>query len=181
MGNREREEVKRRNLAEDIPSERVEEYVDKELNNDGELNALLVKVFDDSSDDIYRITVIDKEMINCECYYFNIYQKPYTICQELCSIIQSLDRMIAHNLYLQGTGRGQEFIKEEGQEIYKVYSYCMEVFMPLFLLFLLLQKLLNLIMISLQKQQNSTVLNDIKNLLNHFYLVESQEAFDEED
>ncbi|KAI8876331.1 hypothetical protein K501DRAFT_200663, partial [Backusella circina FSU 941] len=63
MGNREREEVKRRKLAEDIPNERVEEFVSKELNDDGVLTALLVKLFDVSSDIMYRITVIDKDMV----------------------------------------------------------------------------------------------------------------------
>ncbi|KAI8882657.1 hypothetical protein K501DRAFT_273477 [Backusella circina FSU 941] len=146
MGNREREGVKRRNLAEDIPSERVEEYVDKELNDNGELTALLVKVFDDSNDDIYRITVIDKEMINCECYYFNFYQKP---CKHM---------YLRHRLYdnikqnIQGTTPNPT-TPETSQ----------------------------LDSDSLQKQQNSTVLNDIKNLLNHFSSVESQELFDEED
>ncbi|KAI8889193.1 hypothetical protein K501DRAFT_267077 [Backusella circina FSU 941] len=86
----------------------------------------IVKALCYSSDNIYRITVIDKEMINCEYYYF-----------------KSLQNM-------------QDTTPNTSETYQPDSDY-------------------------LQKHQNSTILKDIKDLLNHFSSVESQESFDEED
>ncbi|KAI9484072.1 MAG: hypothetical protein EXX96DRAFT_560780, partial [Benjaminiella poitrasii] len=77
MRPKEREEIRRRGLAEEIPDEQIEEYVSKEYDESINVIAMRVKSFDSTSNNIYKVTVVDNMMTNCECKYFAFRKNAY--------------------------------------------------------------------------------------------------------